>query len=756
MKLRVGDGSMDLPGVIDTTAIVLSWLIACWPWLNGTHYVTGDSLGFFFPQSHSVVASILRGDAPWWNPLAFGGQPLLGDPQSTIFTPHTLTGLLAGSGYNIHLFDITTLIPLLFGGLAVQRLGASESDRRVLPIIGAIVFMLGGAASARLQHVVEILSYSLLPLQVLAIKRACRDPNFRSAALLALALLAGLLNPNQVVYLSALGLAPFFLLFASASSNPGRAVLTCVCSTAAASVVALPVLASIAEFIAISTRAVLPVAASASESLPFFDLVSIAVPGLFGVLTARHGVWAPTDASQDTLYIGLIPVGIALLVFLRLGRAGALTRICAAMSVFWFLFAVGTHTPLYPALFAQLPGLADFKRPADGEFLMNFSIALLIATARFEWPLLPAGRPARAAMALAAAGLAAIVICAATQLGHYAGVTHHAADLIACYRQGALRLAIVVMALAVCWRGGSYPRRLVGPLLVCLTLVDMVTGGRYSPIFSCRYHLAAGDRFFGTYCQAVPLAVEASKTLDFLQAAGVTNKHSSERVEFLGGALSGNVPQTKSIATTSSYGAISLASFDRVIGAQFLQAWPKRFTAQAPDYDSEPYRRLGLRYVLFDIDTMAVTGPEANIVQRTARAVRERLASSGTATLSGKQGAYEVWEMKHFYAKAQLISDSGAQSACEILSYRNTEIRVRCDASGPSNLVIGDNYAPGWQACVNGSPAPMSIYRNLFMQVPVMAGAATVVLHYWPIPFWRPILCEPAAPPSAADTVSRG
>ena len=741
-KLRTFLAAMRLPYrlAFDPLVVIAAWAIACWPWLTGAKFINGDSIGSAYPESHFVVSSLRHHDAPWWNPTIHGGQPLLGDPQSLIFIPHTLVGLLFGKHDTLNVFDVTTVACLLCGGLAMRHLGAFYANSRMLPILGAIVFMLGGVAATRLQHVGEIVSYSLLPLQMLAMRAACQKPSLPRAGLLAISLLAGLLNPNQVVFLSLMGLAPFFGLFLWQSPRPKYAAAVTVGAALIAVLAALPVLTAVAEFVAISNRPHLPLEASAPFSFPLLNLVSLVVPGLFGALTPKHGYWAPTDPSQDYLYIGIVPAGIVLFLLLRGGGGRAITWLCAVMAVFWFVFALGTHAPLYPFLFDHLPGLAGFRRPADGAFMLNVTIALMVATAQWSHIASKLGRRtiARAAMVTIclAAGLIAVL-----QLNQYAATAGHSNELHQMYRQAGFRLLAVlaVGALLLPFRGRG-ATILLPFSLVCLTTADLVTAGRFSPAFTLRYKFSPIAQLYGHAKHLGAQAQAAEDTLYYLKQHGVSDTSNPQRAEFLSGPLSENAPSNDGIAVTQGYNPIALDSYAHVIGVQNLGVEAKQFTLQAPDYSSELYRRLGLRYVLFDIGSITPGAP--GMLAARNMALRTRLQATNIAKLLGRFGDYEIWEEPGAYAKAEFLAADGTRRPCEIQAYRNTDISLRCATTGPSVLVVGDNASPGWFACVNGNPAPVATYQGTFRQIAIPAGLDMVTLHYQPVPFWRGAYCE--------------
>ena len=166
--------------------------------LSGRAYIPYDSTDQFFPQTLFVVRSLLRGDAPWWNPLVFSGIPVLGDPQSMIFTPHTLIGLLAGHSFGQMTFDLTTLSCLLVGAGALLVYGRRIGGTPAVGLLGAVLFMLGGVATSRLQHVIQVISYATLPVVLLAVQNLCLRPGVGRAFLLMMTSLILVLNPSRL------------------------------------------------------------------------------------------------------------------------------------------------------------------------------------------------------------------------------------------------------------------------------------------------------------------------------------------------------------------------------------------------------------------------------------------------------------------------------------------------------------------------------------------------------------------------------
>jgi hypothetical protein len=71
-------------------------------------------------------------------------------------------------------------------------------------------------------------------------------------------------------------------------------------------------------------------------------------------------------------------------------------------------------------------------------------------------------------------------------------------------------------------------------------------------------------------------------------------------------------------------------------------------------------------------------------------------------------------------------------AAAEIVRYGPEEIEIRADLQVPGYLLLTDAYYPGWQAQVDGQPAPILRADLYFRAIPLEAGAHQVRLRYQP------------------------
>jgi hypothetical protein len=726
----------------DAMVIVLAWFLVSARYLIGKAFIPWDSVDAFFPQARFVVDAIRHGNAPWWNPYLYGGQPALGDPQGLIFTPQVLVGLVAGAHFNHYVFDVTSLLTVLCGGIALARYARAYSDNRTLPILGALVFIAGGVATSRLQHVPQIVSYGLLPLQLLALRAVCVRPTLLRTALLILAMVAGALNPNQVTFLSAIAFVPFVILHLVESRRRPGALLALAAGAIAALIAIAPMLSAITEFVGLSNRPTTDIAESFASSFPLFNIASVFLPGLYGVMTPLNGNWPPTDLTQDFLYVGIIPAAVLLASLFCLRRVPAITVLCWASLAVWFVFAMGMNTPVYPFLFHHVPGFAEFRRPADAGYLLNLFIALLVGASRVPsrtrfgpWPV-----PAIAATVVVIAGVELLA-----RLAIYAAGRNHGSDLLVVLRAFSWRLVVAVALVLVAMRIERRALRwLVAPVLVGLTVLDLASAGRARSVFAPPVagfdvmQLYSGDLSWTKPHNSL------EETIGFLLQNGTAGANPSWRMEALGGSLGGNMPLAFGIMTTEGYDPLRLRSYDKAIGAQYLQNEIKQFTPVSPDYDSPDYRRLGLRYVLIH-RWIAEHSGEFGAFGATIAKLRNSLTTGGWAKLLDAPGTYEVWELRNAMARANVVAADGTETPCQVVSFGTVSVSIACHAPAPGQLVLGDNYAPGWRACVNGQPAPVTPFADIFRSVPVPQGDSRTDFRYDAVPFLRGAASCPAS-----------
>ena len=166
-------------------AILAVWALAAAVWPLTGSVVPWDSKNQFYPTLRYLGAALAHGELPLWNPYHFGGHPSAADPQSLLFTPTMLLFGWLVPEPSMQLFDAVVFAHFLPGALAFVPLFRRRGWHPAGAVVAAIIFMLGGSATARLQHTGMILSYGFFPLAFWLLEEALDRRSYRYGVLFA-------------------------------------------------------------------------------------------------------------------------------------------------------------------------------------------------------------------------------------------------------------------------------------------------------------------------------------------------------------------------------------------------------------------------------------------------------------------------------------------------------------------------------------------------------------------------------------------
>ncbi len=740
------------------------WLVAAlrWPLTDGV--VPWDSKNQFFAFFRFLAESLHAGTSVYWNPYHYGGHPSIADPQSLILSPPFLAWAWLDRTPSLRSFDLIVYAHLLIGGLAIAGLGYRRGWPDVASVLAASVFMLGGSASARLNHTGIILCYGLFPLALLTLEIALERRSRRYALAFAGVTAMIVLARNQVALMLCFLLATFLAREALVSERPAawirsRLPVLALAGLVVALITIVPMLLTL-QLAALSNRPAAALADALEASLHPINLVSVMAPDVFGSHVPGFNYWGPqhsltpevgaTDDSFNYLFIGIVPS----IVLLWLGVAcGGLAmrgaRTLAVIALLAVAFSLGRFTPLYPLVFAYVPGFTYFRRPVDGTFVLLIAIALLCGQLLAAFIRCGMPRPRPLPLALAVSGCVALVVgtvCLSTRTGH--GI--QAAQACATAALGGLAIAITLKLL------GTPTRRSLGAMtLTAVAAAELVTWNAASRLNSeHRRHyevLEAGANSAG---------LEGWRVLQ----AELTRRHQQgarPRVEIIG--LDGpwqNLAMVQKVEATNGYNPLRIGIYDRFVapGESSWVAKARRFPATFSDYDCALARALGLEYLVLGrpIEEVRGTsrrwrpeiirnGPDVWIYRipgampRVSFSSRIEVADVDETTVSG--------ELSHPPAPDRVVIDTetpppsgivwmraaGVGSTARIASWRPGKVEIEVRAAQAGVLVLHDIFYPGWVAEIDGTRVPVLRAEVLFRAVEVPAGSHTVVFRFEPL-----------------------
>ena len=764
----LGSPAWTMAETLATLAIVtVFWAALNWAWLSGALTIPWDAKAHFQPQLQFLASSFASGDLPFWNPHVFAGHPQIADPQSLIFSPPHLVAALLFPKPGPLVGDAVVLAALLAGSLSLVMLFKDRDWAPAGAVATALVFAFGAAASWRIQHVGQVMSLSYFAITLWLMSRALGRGSARYGVLAGF--FAGLmvLGRDQVALIGCYTLAGLVLAAWLQSGAIGRAIWRSfkplsVMAIATLLTAVLPILFTLmlAEQ---SNRPGIDLEGAGKGSLHPASLLTLAVANLFGAAGRLDNFWgqpSPTwnaffgnvdlylARNMSVAYIGALPVLAIVGVGILRGRAWdpAIRAISIATAVV-LLYALGRYTPVFQPLFAILPGLSFYRRPADA--LFNFgALAAILAGYCIHLLATQEMRPARRWQWLCGiAGLlgafgAALWLALLLGRGHVALIPLVAASIL-------MLLAGVMLRFL---RRAHLSAPLGAALLLASLLgIDLATSNGPSEstgLPTAQYDVLRPD--------------SANPTIALLKSelARTAAPDRRDRVELLGIDFHWpNASMTHGLDHTLGYNPLRLGDYSRATGAGDHIALPdqRTFSPLFPGYRSLLADMLGLRFIasrvpLEEVDKTLRAGafrqigrtqdafvyenpgalPRAIVVQAAIAANAETILGTG------------IWPKDFDPRRTVILPELPAPGACAapeqattassavIKSYRNTEITIEVTSPGCGYLVLNDVWQRWWSAEVNGEVEAVLKANVLFRAVAVPAGRSTVVFSFEP------------------------
>jgi hypothetical protein len=751
-----------MPIVWPALALSALWAAFAWPWLSGAVTIPWDGKAHFAPQVQFLAASLARGEWPFWAPFVFAGHPQIADPQSMMFSPPMLLLAAVNSAPSLWAIDTTVWLTVLFGGLGVLVYGRIAGWHWAAAMIAALVFMFGAAMAWRVQHFGQVMSLAYLPLTLVCLRLAVREGSVLAGIGAGLLGAAILLGRDQVGLLAIYTLAAYaFVLLAGRMQQPdgrGRTVVALVCGAlVGVVVVAMPLWMTLllAEH---SNRPDIEFAGAVAGSLHPALLLTLFSANLFGSAGAMAAFWGPPSFSwNDTglflaqnmgvAYVSLL--GLAALVYGSLTGAAwrGEARFWTIATVVMLVYALGGYTPVFQWLYALVPGVDKFRRPADALFLVGGFAALVIGRVVTAWFAEVEDSARRGVRTSAFAWIAAVGVIA---LGlsvalAVAAWREHAGEALFPVAVGAVWLVGLCTVIAVAlWLRPIRPLA-AGAALVGFVALDLVVNN--GPNGATALPTTAIDML---QPEAPHRTVKALKR----RLAATRDDTRRDRAELVGlGYHWPNAPLSHSLPVTLGANPVRLRWFAAATGAidTVANVDQRAFPPSFPGYGSPLGRRLGLKWVVLPADASPIGGlgevaiarknigphafyelpdplPRAVFAARAKVAEPERLmAGSLPDDFADPNVVYLPPE-----AAPRRSGTSGAATV-QIDRMANTEVVIAVDADAPGWLILHDAWHPWWMATVNGAKAPVLRANGIFRAVAVGAGRSRVVFTFKPL-----------------------
>ncbi|MGC8838690.1 MAG: YfhO family protein, partial [Anaerolineae bacterium] len=503
----------------------------------------------------------------------------------------------------------------------------------------------------------------------------------------------------------------------------GRLVL---CGGVAVGLSALVLLPAV-EFAQHSVRAAWGYSRTVEYSLSPPQLIGLLIPQFFGRGPALHwGVWPRVEAG----YLGLLP--LVLVAAAWLFRRDRLTGMFTVLGLLALLLALGIYAILHGWLTALVPGLGQLRASARFVGLMDFALAALaalgldaiLAVPPWEQPV---------PLARLQEGLRKTVLgtwLVPVPLAYLALLLSQDRDPQIVVRLSVTLIGVTLFALWLtaswAWLSALRARWVsaagAGVLAVALIFLDLASNGAYMDLGtedpSARFHAHPA------------LVAFLREDRDLFR---IDTRTDIERWWQPDTALLYRLQDVGGVANP-----LTLAAFQRYwegLGGRSSRLYDLLnvkyvLVPRGAPMDAEKFQ------VAFDSDPDLVVYRNTRFLPR-AFLVNRALSAEGEA-------AWSLIREPGFEPTRQIVVEGGPaleRTAAEagrvqVAVYLPDRMEVQVEAAEPAYLFLSEVFYPGWQATVDGEPAPVYRANGLFRAVLVPAGPHRVVLTFSPRP-WR-------------------
>jgi hypothetical protein len=332
--------------------------------------------GFFaYPLAHFQRDCFWRGELPFWNPYNYCGVPFLAQWNTMPLYPPALIYLALPLTWSLSFF---CLLHLWFAGFGMFHLAKRWTGNNFAAAFAGVAFAFNGLTLNLLMWPSHIATLSWMPWVVLAVEGAWREGGrkvFLAALVGAMQMLAG--GPETIFFTWIFLLILWIQQFAKGESQRAGMLRR---FPAIVAVVILLAAAQLLPFLDLAAHSQRETGfADTRWSMPAWGWVNFLVPMAFGN-TWDMGVFFQYEQNwTSSYYPGIGTLWLALLAVWTLReRRVWLLGACAAVEL---IFALGEHTPIYPALRRIIPQLSLITYPVKYLTLAAFFAPLLAAFA---------------------------------------------------------------------------------------------------------------------------------------------------------------------------------------------------------------------------------------------------------------------------------------------------------------------------------------------------------------------------------------
>lgn len=760
----------------------VSTLLLAYPALGGAFLLNPRSdqykAGYAFREFAAQHLREGRG-FPQWNPFIEGGLPYIAAMHGDIFYPTFLLRMIMPTDmamtweFPIHLF-LCGLFTYLF--LRAWGVGFWGS------LVGGLAYLLGGsiAGYAGPGHDGKLFVSTMLPLALLFLTYGLRDGRIWAWGALAITIGLAVLSPHPQLLQYLLLTCGAFALYVAFATHPGvgqlpRATAVKRLAAAAGAVItgmamgAIQYWPAIIEYKPWSPRAAgHDYATATSYSFPIEELINAYWPQFSGIL---DNYWGRNLIHFHSDFFGVI---VLMLVGAAFGQVAnkSFRRFWIATGLVALLWAFGGYTPFFKLILAIVPGTIYFRAPSTIIYVTAFAVSVLAALGMDR--LLEKRVSTRYVIGWGIFGLAFAVLMS---VGGYNAISSALISGFSLPQQYIDLLsqrasANAGAAIFGVWR--SFAVVLIGGAIIWAYLNDRIAakGAAIALIVVAALDLWSIERMYWIFSPRASTLYATDPAIDAIKAdiaktgqwGRVWTEPLSSGVVQRDPAFSGDALMSHGLRLVGNYHGNELGIYDQLLANANISPDPNSYTIFAPPFWA--HENVGYLYTGADDSTAKIlstqlkvsapitklAGPVRNAVGSMVYAyklpIENRPAVVATAMVKAPENqALATLLDPRFDATRVAIIDSSAtdvqippmQTLPEPSGIRATvtastdgayDIALDKPATAGSALVVSENYFPGWNATVDGKPAPVVRANYNLIGVPLPAGAKTVQLRF--------------------------
>ena len=748
------------PIVVDIVALASFLLITLaffWKSVLGRGVIGSfDLVMLFYPYKTYIRELVGQGELPLWNPLVYLGVPLLANIQTSVLYPLDALFLLFSFPTALTWSVVLHIWLALAGMYLFLRYGLNTTIFAAW--VGALCFGVGGFLLPHIGHLNQVHTAIWLPWILLCARRACAPSTIwllLGGIVTALSFLAG---HTQEFYYSfvAVGLFCAYLAFTMPTEQtsrwwplvvPGLFVLIGGVLSAAQ---LLPTLEAVAQSYrqgGVSLNEAGELALGRNELLLFL----------------LPSYWRSPPSLEAAGYIGVSGAVLAFFGVLQIMRQ-RWVPFFLLLTLFAFILALGTYTPLFAFLHQVMPGFSSFRVAGRWLFLVSFGLSVLAALGadRLRDDLRPGERRHLSLLFLTStlAGMflllafigrmylvrshqslpepKVVVLWVIVALITYATImlvlNHGLPNAVAYLILGALVASELFFASRPLEFNLTMPASTYAPTTETQQLSEHWSGARYISI--------AAERF--------PLEDEEARKEKLLESLPDYWARTSIQYAKYSEELRPNLNLPLGLASADGYdgGVFPTQSYTQLRTALFNHdKAPPHYALPlvvGGEVDATLWGLLNVRYLVTD-HQQREPGPGWNLVGQLredgpllfeneellprAFVVYETVVEDDPLRLRAIDVARQALVERPI---PELVGSTGEPVAATVVSESPRQVVIQASTSQPGLLVLSDAFYPGWTATINGNPAEIHRVDLALRGVLLPSGDHTIVFQYQP------------------------